>query len=105
MDTRRRSMAKSLAWRIIGIAILGAIVYAMTGSWQKTGGITVLFHGVRLVLYYWHERIWDRVSWGKLKHPLACLPVRKDLSPEDYDKIRRLLDEHNYTAKEPEYQI
>jgi len=77
----------------------------MTGSWEQTGGITVLFHTIRIVLYYWHERLWERVSWGKLKHPLACLPVRNDLTPEDYQVIGRLLEERRYSAKEPEYQI
>jgi uncharacterized membrane protein len=85
--------------------ILGAIAYAVTGNWRETGGITVFFHGIRLVLYYWHERLWDRFSWGRLRHPLQSLPVRKDLSPEDYRVIKRLLDEHKYSADEPEYQI
>jgi len=105
MDTPVRSWAKSFSWRIAGVAILGAITYSMTQNWEKTGVITVLFHGIRVILYYWHERLWEKVSWGKLKHPLACLPVRNDLTPEDYEVIRKLLDEHRYSSPEPEYQI
>lgn len=105
MDSVTRSWAKSFSWRISGIVILGGITYLMTESWKVTGGITALFHGIRVVLYYLHERLWDRISWGKLQHPLARLPVRKDLTSEDYEIIRRLLDERRYSAKEPEYQI
>ncbi|MEK7404620.1 MAG: DUF2061 domain-containing protein [Acidobacteriota bacterium] len=105
MDTHSRSWAKSFSWRIIGVVILGAITYSITRSWEQTGTITAVFHVIRVILYYWHERLWEKVSWGKLKHPLACLHVRKDLTPEDYEVIRSLLDQHRYSAKEPEYQI
>ena len=105
MDTKRRAWAKSFSWRIAGVVILGAIAYGITGSWRETGGITVIFHGIRLVLYYWHERLWDRISWGQLKHPLQCLAVRSDLTAEDYANIKGMLDAHSYSAKEPEYQI
>jgi len=105
METPARSWAKSFSWRIVGIVILGAITYWMTGSWEKTGGVTALFHAIRMVLYYWHERLWEKVAWGRFRHPLDCLPVRKDLTPKDYEIIRSLLDEHRYSAKEPEYQI
>ena len=105
MDTKRRAWIKSLSWRAVGIIILTSIAYAYTGSWKETGWITIIFHSSRLVLYYWHERIWERVRWGRLKHPLACLPVRKDLTPEDYAVIRRLLDEHRFSADEIEYHI
>jgi uncharacterized membrane protein len=101
MDTRARSWAKSFTWRIVGVVILGGITYSMTQSWQQTGAITVLFHAIRVVLYYWHERLWEKVAWGQLTHPLASLPVKSDLAPEDYQVIRQLLDEHRYSAEEP----
>jgi len=36
-DRKRRSIAKAVTWRVIGIIILGAITYMVTGSWEKTG--------------------------------------------------------------------
>jgi len=91
MDTRKRSWAKSLTWRLFGIALLGLISFLITRDWKQMTVITAVFHGIRLVLYYYHERIWGRVSWGKVKHPLAELPVNKNLTPEDLDIVREKL--------------
>jgi len=94
MDTKRRSLVKSITWRVVGIVLLGAISYAITGDWEEMAIITTLFHGIRFVLYYYHERLWLRISWGKISHPLACLPVKGELTPEDReiiaDKLRAL---------------
>ncbi|RJQ39167.1 MAG: DUF2061 domain-containing protein [Dehalococcoidia bacterium] len=66
-EMKRRSWLKSLTWRIIGIAILGAISWIITRDWEQTSIITVSFHAVRLVLYYYHERWWDKCEWGRIK--------------------------------------
>ena len=88
MDTRRRSWVKSLTWRAFGVALLGLISLLITKDWKQMTVITGLFHGIRLILYYYHERVWERVSWGKVKHPLEELPVSKKLNPEDLDIVR-----------------
>ncbi len=96
MDTKTRSWAKSIVWRIIGIVLLGGIAYAITGNWKEMTIITVLFHTIRMVLYYCHERIWERVSWGRLRHPLSELPVKEKPTPEDFKIIAEKLKELGY---------
>jgi uncharacterized membrane protein len=96
MDTKARSWVKSIVWRIIGIVLLGGIAYAITGSWKEMTIITVLFHAIRVVLYYCHERIWERVSWGRLRHPLSELPVKEKPTPEDFEIIAEKLKELGY---------
>ncbi|OGO16750.1 MAG: hypothetical protein A2Z15_04970 [Chloroflexi bacterium RBG_16_50_11] len=66
-EMKRRSWAKSITWRIIGIVILGAITWLITNSWEQTSLITITFHGIRLFLYYLHERWWDNCEWGRIK--------------------------------------
>lgn len=104
MESHARSWAKSVTWRVVGIIILGGISYAITRSWAQTTVITVIFHSLRLVLYYYHERIWERISWGKLKHPLARFPVKKDLTVQDYEAIGKFLEEQNCLSR-PDYEI
>ena len=105
MDTKERSWAKSITWRIVGIVILGAISYAFTHDWGKTTSITIIFHTIRLILYYFHERLWEAVSWGRIKHPLAHLSLRANLTRQDVTEIERLLFEQDYIARAPEYEI
>lgn len=99
-----RSWAKSVSWRIIGVFILGGISYAFTRDWEQTTWITIIFHGVRLVLYYFHERWWERISWGRHKHPLSHLPVKEPITPEDDEAIRNLLRERKCLATQS-YEI
>jgi len=58
--------------------------------------ITALFHGIRVIMYYYHERVWECVSWGKLKHPLAELPVKGKVAPEDLEVVREKLKSLGY---------
>ena len=61
----KRSIAKSISWRIIGT--LDTILI----SWMVTGTLTVAFSiGVvelftKMILYFFHERIWNMIHWGK----------------------------------------
>ncbi len=96
VDTPGRSWVKSITWRIIGIVLLGVISYLITRDWREMAIITVVFHGIRLVLYYFHERAWERVSWGRIKHPLAVLPVDRELTPEDLEAVRDKLRSLGY---------
>jgi len=105
MDTPRRSWAKSLTWRVIGVVILGGISYGVTRDLSSVTLITLIFHGVRLILYYWHERLWERTQWGKIRHPLEHFCMTGSLTSSDIEEIRVLLEERGYVAKEPEYQI
>jgi len=73
VDSHKRSWAKSLTWRVIGIVILGGISWLFTHDWEQTTWITITFHSIRLVLYYYHERIWLKIRWGKMR-----------AAPEDY---------------------
>jgi uncharacterized membrane protein len=105
MDTHARSWVKSLVWRAIGVAILGGIAYAVTRNLESMTIITILFHSLRLILYYWHERIWQRVEWGRIKHPLEHLSMKESLTTSDVEEIRGLLKERGYVTDSPEYHI
>jgi uncharacterized membrane protein len=105
MDTQKRSWVKSVTWRAVGLVILGGIAYAVTGDLGAMTVITLLFHGVRLILYYYHERLWERVSWGKIRHPLEHFCMKENLAAEDVAEIRQILEERGYVARPPEYEI
>lgn len=95
-DTKARSWVKSIVWRVIGIILLGAIAYIITNDWKEMTIITVLFHFIRVVMYYFHERIWEGISWGRIWHPLADLLVKGKIKPEDLEIITRKLRELGY---------
>jgi len=57
-DSHKKSMLKSIVWRIIGILWLAGIVWIFTHNWFQTTIITFIHHGIFLILFYLHERAW-----------------------------------------------
>ena len=72
-EARRRSVAKSLIWRFIGVVWtwVGAylIILWTPERFQKAAWIStfivVYHHSTRMVMYYAYERFWSRVRWGR----------------------------------------
>jgi uncharacterized membrane protein len=95
LESCKRSWVKSLIWRFIGVVLLGAIAYMVTRNWEQMTIITVIFHGLRVILYYSHERIWDRIAWGRVVK-LADLSLKRPLTPEDQKEIENLLSQRGY---------
>jgi uncharacterized membrane protein len=65
MISKKRSLAKSLTWRVIAIVSTLLIGYAMTGSWAFALSLALVSNGINFVLYYIHERVWLGVRWGR----------------------------------------
>jgi len=57
-DSKKRSMIKSIIWRIFGVVILAGVTFGYTGNWITTGLVTVIHHVTFLFVFYVHERIW-----------------------------------------------
>ena len=62
-ESNLRSVTKSAIWRIFGIIFLAVVTYAFTGSLIITTMVTVLHHGIFLMVYYLHERAWVGSKW------------------------------------------
>jgi uncharacterized membrane protein len=65
LDNRLRSLAKSITYRIIAFIVLIIITWYVTGNLVQTTFISVTFQTIQLILYYIHERIWEKIGWGK----------------------------------------
>ena len=66
-ETRTRSIAKSLIWRVIAIFVTYLVVWFFTGSIETSIVIALLANLVKTVLYYALERVFQHVEWGVIK--------------------------------------
>jgi uncharacterized membrane protein len=69
METRVRSWVKSLVWRVAGVILMPIIILCVYSTVGPAAGkvalwSTVIFHGLHVILYYVHERLWLRTKWG-----------------------------------------
>lgn len=64
METTKRSIVKTVSWRIIGTAAVLVISLAVTGSFALAGSIAITQFITNTILYFFHERIWNKIAWG-----------------------------------------
>ena len=65
-DSYARSLIKTLTWRLTGSGATFVISWAISGSWSVAGIIALIQIVANTVLYYFHERVWDIVTWGRI---------------------------------------
>jgi uncharacterized membrane protein len=63
--SKKRSFAKSLTWRVVALITTFVTLYALSKDINMATLATVITNGVNFVAYYYHERIWNSVRWGK----------------------------------------
>lgn len=69
MESRLRTLLKTLSWRVIAAFVTGTLAYCVTGSAELGAALGTADTVVKLVLYYGHERAWQRVRIGVRAHP------------------------------------
>ncbi len=81
MAKRIRSFAKAVSWRLLASVITLSVVWGATGDLKLSGIIGVLDFFIKIIVYYFHERYWAMVSWGRsFTHET---PVRPNVKPSN----------------------
>lgn len=73
MESHSRSIVKSITWRLIAIAVTMLISYIWLQEWGSSIILALVANSIKALLYYLHERGWNKISFG-----------RKKEIPEDY---------------------
>jgi len=60
-----RSIVKSLSWRVIGTLDTILISWLVTGALKVAFSIGAIELITKMVLYFFHERVWNAIKWGK----------------------------------------
>jgi uncharacterized membrane protein len=66
-DLWKRSLVKTLTYRILIIILDFGVVFLFTHKYDIALGFVIISNIYTSFAYYGHERIWDRVKWGKSK--------------------------------------
>ena len=64
--SRKRHLLKTLTWRILATTTTFTISFFLTGSIKVGAGIAGIEFFVKMIIYYYHERIWFKIDmdWG-----------------------------------------
>lgn len=61
----KRSLAKTISWRIVGTVATILISWLITGTLALAFSIGFIELISKLILYFFHERAWNKIKWGK----------------------------------------
>lgn len=65
MEHRKRSIAKSVSWRLFSFILTIIIIYIYTKNIRQAIGVGAGIDIVKMFLYYMHERLWNRLKFGR----------------------------------------
>ena len=76
----RRSLAKTLTWRMVATTDTFIIAWFITGEWTWASAIAGIEVLTKMFLYYGHERVWNKIAWAKeYKEPHTTIfPYKED---------------------------
>ncbi len=63
--TRKRSITKAVTYRILIVILDFTTIYLLTGRAEISLGFTIVSNIYTSIAYYYHERIWNRIGWGR----------------------------------------
>jgi len=64
-ESRSRSTAKAATWRILASLTTMSLAWIFTKDLRivlSIGGFEII---AKMIIYYFHERAWDKVMWGR----------------------------------------
>ena len=62
-----RSLVKAISWRVTGTCETVLISWLITGQIKAALGIGFVELFTKIALYYVHERIWNKLDFGRVK--------------------------------------
>ena len=66
-----RSVVKAISWRTVGTLDTIIVSYFITGNLVMAASIGSIEVITKMGLYYFHERAWNKLSFGKVKEPVV----------------------------------
>ena len=69
MESKSRSIAKAMSYRILGSATTALICFILTRKIALSADLGVLDMVLKVGLYFLHERLWNHISFGRPKRP------------------------------------
>ena len=64
-ETNYRSLVKAISWRIWGTIDTFVLSWLVTGETKIAAAISFLEVITKVVWYWLHERMWNKIKWGK----------------------------------------
>ena len=69
MESHLRSIAKAVTWRVGGTVVTFLVAWLFTHQLELAAQIGILDTVIKIGAFYGHERLWNRLQFGKGSPP------------------------------------
>jgi len=69
-ETHSRSILKAISWRTTGTLDTILISFILTGKIKLALSIGLAELATKTILYYLHERLWNKIKFGRKEVPV-----------------------------------
>lgn len=69
MDTHKRTLLKTVSWRVVATFTTAGVTFLLTGRLDFAISVGVADSLVKFLIYYVHERLWSRSPFGQIRKP------------------------------------
>jgi adenylylsulfate kinase len=66
METHLRSVVKGMSWRLVATVVTTIVVFIYSGELAAAAIVGSVDAVAKIGLYWGHERIWQRIHWGRI---------------------------------------
>jgi uncharacterized membrane protein len=66
VETMSRSILKTISYELVILTLNFVTVYYITGRVRIALGFVVISSIYTMLSYFFHDRIWDKIKWGKV---------------------------------------
>lgn len=80
-DSHLRSVVKGLSYRVVGTVLTGALSFAITSNLRAAFLIGAAEVTTKLLLFWGHERVWDKLAWGRHRRPVPVVQPTSKTQP------------------------
>jgi|GEM_PF-87050 len=95
-ETKKRSILKAISWRTWATLTTAILVFVFTGKFALAITVGLLEVFAKMGLYFFHERLWQKIHWGKQEVPsfvlwFTGLPAsgKKELANRVFQELKR----------------
>jgi len=65
-ETLPRSILKTVSYRVLILILDFSSIYIFTGQIKIALSFTLASNVYSTVVFFFHERIWDKIKWGRI---------------------------------------
>lgn len=61
----KRSLTKAITFRMLILCSDTIVIFLIVHRWDTTAGLVIATNLASTTLYFVHERIWNKIQWGR----------------------------------------